>query len=38
VSRARIRALDLSTPRMRIVEEHDIEFAALEFGGNMQRL
>lgn len=38
VSRAKIRAVDLSTDRMRIVEEHDIELAALEFGGNMQRL
>jgi hypothetical protein len=37
-AKAFIRAYDTSSPRMKVTEEHEIELAALEFGGDMQRL
>lgn len=38
-ARARIKAVDASTaPEIALTEEHDVELAALEFGGDLQRL
>ena len=38
-ARARIKAVDESTaPEIALTEEHEVELAALEFGGDLQRL